>query len=283
MTGKSRKLSRVFRGDGNTIVVPVDDSLIFGPFAGLHNIKSKINDIAAGNPDAILAHFGTFCFDVDISMNSIGRIINISASTVNSNHTKKIIISSLDRAIRYDADCVAVHLNISSKFESEMLFDFGKIVSDAEVLGLPVMAIVYPRCESSDGSDNNYTKLKESSINDYARLVCHCVRIARDLGADIIKTQYTGCPETFIKVVEAASPVPVIIAGGELVDIKDILQVAESAIRCGGKGVSFGRNIFSRTDSTSTIKCVASIVHEGYTSKNAFNKYFLESERSDSC
>jgi len=36
--GKIRRLSRVFREDQKTVIVPVDDSFIFGPVAGLHNI-----------------------------------------------------------------------------------------------------------------------------------------------------------------------------------------------------------------------------------------------------
>ena len=48
-------------------------------------------------------------------------------------------------------------------------------------------------------------------------VVKHAARIGAELGADIIKTNYTGSPETFKEVVDGC-PVPVIIAGGPKVE-----------------------------------------------------------------
>lgn len=277
MDGKTRRLSRIFNSDGRTIIVPVDDSLIFGPFNGLHNMKDKLKNIIDGQPDAILAHQGIFNNDIEI--NSIGRIMNVSASTVNSKHTKKVIVSSVEQSIRMDADCIAVHINVTSKYEAQMLSDLGRIIAEAERYGIPVLVIAYPRKENQDGLDDNYDDLKKCHIEDYTRILCHCVRIAKDMGASIIKTQYSGDGESFGKVVESASPIPIVIAGGQYQEAQKMLVIAEDAIKCGCKGISYGRNIFSRIDSQKMIQALHDIVHRNQTAKVVYSKYMPLDER----
>lgn len=277
MDGKIRRLSRIFNSDGRTIIVPVDDSLIFGPFDGLHDMKNKIRNIIDGRPDAILAHQGVFLNDME--MNSTGRIINISASTVNSKHTRKVIVSSVEQSLRMDADCIAVHINVTSKYEAQMLSDLGNIIAEAERYGMPVLSIVYPRKEKQNGEDDNYDDLKENHIVDYTKLLCHCVRMAKDMGASIIKTQYSGDEESFAKVVEAAFPIPIVIAGGKYQKAQNMLTITEEAIRCGCKGISFGRNVFSRTDSKKMLHAIHDIVHKNQTAIATYSKYMPLDER----
>ena len=84
-----------------------------------------------------------------------------------------------------------------------------------------------------------------------------------ELGADMIKTQYTGTPETFELVAKAAYPIPVLIAGGVPVEVPQLLTTTEDAIRAGAAGVSFGRNIFSKPDPRALIAALKAIVLEG--------------------
>ena len=230
-----------------------------------------------GNPDAILTYRGTL--RENIINNNIGRIINLSASTVNNSHTRKVLVSKVEDALYYDADCIASHINLTSKYEHEMLSQFGNIVTNCTRYSLPVLAIIYPRGENIDKSDNNYTDLKLNNPEKYANLLCHCVRVAKELGADIIKTHYTGIPDTFVRVIDAARPVPVIIAGGEFIDAKEVLLMAENALKCGCKGISFGRNVFSRKFSKNMVNALSDIVHNNITASNAFNSYYLSNER----
>ena len=271
MIGKERRLSRIMDRDTKTVIVPIDNSLISGPFAGLHKIEDKVNQIITASPNAILAHVGVFKNDVKNS--AIGRIINLSASTTNNNQTLKRIISTFDNMIRYDADCIAVHINISSKYEAEMLSDLGKTIAEAEKYSIPVMAIIYPRTEDKDSTAYDYLDIKVSDNKKYTDLLCHCVRIAKDMGVDIIKTHYAGNPQAFTKVIEAAHPIPVVIAGGKIQDAKELLNITEDAIKCGGKGTSFGRNIFSRKDTVAIIKAITAIVHDGYSATEAYTKF----------
>jgi len=77
-----------------------------------------------------------------------------------------------------------------------MLRAMGEVVRECEASGMPLLAIMYPRSESSAG-DNNYDDLKRDDPKQYSQLVAHAARVAADLGADIIKTKYTGDPKRF--------------------------------------------------------------------------------------
>jgi DhnA family fructose-bisphosphate aldolase class Ia len=143
-----------------------------------------------------------------------------------------------------------------------MLGQLGRIVSDASQVDLPVLALMYPRGENPDGSDNNNEDLKRNDPSAYAQLVAHAVRIGIEMGADIIKTQYTGSQETFTQVIRAAGSVPVLLAGGAyLPDLKDCVAFARDGVIAGAQGVCFGRNIFGREDPGMAVRELEAAFH----------------------
>lgn len=232
---------------GRLLIVPIDDSLINGPFGGLHDLHGTLGEINLARPDAVLGFVGQFERYASVLKDpSIAWIANVTASTKYSHHTDKRLIHSVRRAIACGCDGVAAHLNLTSDTEGAMIANLAAVVEEARGLGTPVLAIVYPRKTDADGRDDNYDELRVSNPEQYVDLVSHCVRVAVDVGASIVKTQYTGDPISFSRVVTAANGVPVVIAGGHLVSEGEALARAAEAITAGAAGVSFGRNVFNR-------------------------------------
>ena len=86
-------------------------------------------------------------------------------------------------------------------------------------------------------------------------------RIGAELGADIVKTNYTGSPETFREVVDGC-PVPVVIAGGPRMDSpRDVLEMLHDSISVGAAGASIGRNVFQAPDPTAMVRAMCEVVH----------------------
>ena len=258
--GKYRRMKHLFSDSGKCLIVPLDDSLITGPKKGLVHIEKKIEQIASAKPSALITYLGAASiakqYDVPI-------ILNISASTVLSNHTNKVIISSVEQALAIDADAVAVHINFSSKYESDMLQNMIDIKRSCDIYGMPLMILAYPRkeiYESGRNIDDNYDELKTKEPEKYTELVCHAVRIAFELGADIIKTQYTGSVESFRKVIDSAQGVPVVIAGGIERETEDVIDMVRGATDAGASGVSIGRNVFDKVDSDKIILSIKDIL-----------------------
>ncbi len=272
--GKRKRLYRILGETGKCLIVPLDDNLISGVKTEIDDLGKKLDQILSARPNAILSYQGTLKSIGDYSMPTI---LNLTSSTINSCHTNKVLTSSVKNAIKLGADAIAVHVNLSSKYESSMLEILGRISEESDRYGIPLMAIIYPRGEiiSTDGKiiDQNYTETKEKNLNEYADLVSHCVKVAFELGADIIKTQYTGTSSSFKKVVQSASGKPVLIAGGGKIEVANLFKMVEGAMIAGASGVSIGRNVFGRIDSDKIILGLKKMIFENMPYKEALNYY----------
>jgi DhnA family fructose-bisphosphate aldolase class Ia len=72
--------------------------------------------------------------------------------------------------------------------------------------------------------------------------------MAVELGADAVKTDYTGDPVSMRAVVEDC-PIPILVLGGTRQGSdEDALEVVRGAVRAGAAGVFFGRNVFQAPD-----------------------------------
>lgn len=258
-TGKQIRLNRILGSGWRTLMVPLDDALISGPIGRLSDSAALIDDIINAGCDSVLAFSGSL--SLVSSRVQIGRVLNVTASTIRTTHTKKVVVSSVERAVRMGADGIAVHVNVGSRFESEMLSTLGTTCQSADRDGMPVVAIMYPRTEDGAG-DNNFDELYAQNPAHFTDLVSHACRIGQELGADIIKTQYTGTPESFSRVVQCSYPVPILVAGGKQVEPLLALERAYGVLEAGGSGVSFGRNIHQRNEcSTLLLKALCGLMH----------------------
>lgn len=276
--GKTKRINKLFNENGKTLIIPLDDNLISGPQTKIERMDIKSKQIIDANPTAILAYQGT----LKTINEHIPTILNVTASTINSNHTNKVIISSIENAIKLCADAVAVHINLSSIYESRMLEIFGEISSKCDSFGIPLMAIIYPRSEilNSDGkySDFNYDDYRINNQQKYADLVSHCVRVGYEIGADIIKTHFTGSISSFKQVIDSAVGVPVLISGGNETNVRDLFIMTEQAIKAGASGACIGRNVFCRKDSGRMIRTLKKIIFENISAQEAYNLYLIEKE-----
>ena len=176
--------------------------------------------------------------------------MHLSASTdLSPTKNDKVLVCTVEEAIKLGADGVSVHVNIGADMEREMLRDLGYVSRVCEEWGMPLLAMVYGR-----GKD----------INQYdPKVIAHCARIGAELGADIVKVPYSGDPESFRKVVEG-SPVPVVIAGGpKMKTDREVLEMVKGAMQAGARGLSVGRNIFQAKDRVKMVRALAHIVHKG--------------------
>lgn len=244
-TGKYLRFPELFEKNEPILVCPIDDLLLSGPINGFENPEYKIKNILSAHPTALLTYYGTIKKYYK-ELRGVKTIINLSASTTRSLYTRKVLLGTIDSAIRINCNAVAVHINVCSKYASKMIEDAALIIEQAERYEIPTVGILYPRGENSDGSTNEYEFLKKNDPEAYSQIVAHCAQIGVDLGFDLIKTQYTGTIESFKKVIIAAQNTPVVTAGGPLIDENDAILNAVLAYDSGAAGISFARNVFGR-------------------------------------
>ncbi|MHA1751615.1 MAG: fructose-bisphosphate aldolase, partial [Candidatus Helarchaeota archaeon] len=100
-------------------------------------------------------------------------------------------------------------------------------------------------------------------------ILAHVVRLGAELGSDIIKTYYTGDPNTFEKVIEASFK-PVIVAGGPKTETEqEFLEMIKGATDAGVSGVAIGRNVFSSNNPAAMVKAISSILYDNFSVKEA--------------
>lgn len=259
--GKKKRLNKIFRENGRTFMVPIDDLLICGPENHLLNFEQKIELFDQLPIDAVLGYPGIFQQFYKYLKNK-SWIFNLTTSTKYNNYTYKMQSLSLQNAIYNGADAVAVHVNISAPNENEMIRTLGNVSCECQNLGIPLMAIMYVRRPSSN-NDDNYEKLKKDNNEQYVSMVAHACRIAVELGADIIKTSYTGSVDGFKRVIKASGNTHIIISGGEIIAEDEATNNVLGALKAGCSGICFGRNFFVRDDIVDFSRKVNNYIEDG--------------------
>ena len=163
--------------DSRTVIVPMDHGVTIGPIQGIVNMQQIINQLLKGGVDAILVHKG---IAKHVDMGNTGLIVMLSGmSNLSPNVNGKVQVCSVQEAIRLGADAVSVHVNVGAQDEDKMLLNLGKVADECDVYGMPLLAMMYPRGPKIQ--------------NEHApEVVAHAARIGAELGADIIKANFTG-------------------------------------------------------------------------------------------
>jgi fructose-bisphosphate aldolase/2-amino-3,7-dideoxy-D-threo-hept-6-ulosonate synthase len=253
-SGKSIRMQRI-TSSGRMVCIPMDHGVSAGPIQGLENPEQIIRKIEQGGATAILAQKGIF--KALSAPTKIGMIVHITGSTeIGPAPNRKMLVGSVEESIRLGADAVSVHINIGSKEEPEMLELLGRVADECDSWNMPLVAMMYPRGE------------KISNPSD-PTIVSHVARVGAELGADLVKTVYTGDVKSFERVVKSC-PVPIAVAGGPKADTdRAVLELAHDVIQAGAIGVTFGRNIFQHRRPDLITKAVSMVVLKGASVKEA--------------
>ncbi|GGN85125.1 MULTISPECIES: 2-amino-3,7-dideoxy-D-threo-hept-6-ulosonate synthase [Haloarcula] len=263
--GTRARLERIGT-DGQYVVVPMDHGITMGAVTGLKDIESTIDAITRGGADAVLTQRG-IADRVHPNKNDAGYIVHLNGSTtIGPDENDKRRTGTVEDAIRAGADAVSFHINVGSKYEREQISALSDLTTEASKYGLPVLAMAYARGPDID-----------PEADDYNQYVGHAVRLAEELGSDVVKTGYTGDAESFQHVVESTS-LPVVIAGGAKGTDKETLDMVRGAVDAGAAGVSMGRSIFQHEDPEKITRAVASVVHDDAEADDALREAGLAVE-----
>ena len=261
--GKQIRMERIFdRKSKKTIIIPMDHGLTMGTIQGLEDLAAMVDKVALGGANAVLMHSGMVGAGHRQYGRDIGLIIHLSGATsLSPDPDRKILVCSVERALKIGADAVSIHINIGADDEPEMLQDAHKVVEDTREWGVPLIAMMYPR-------GKKITNENDPSVVNIA------VRAGAELGADIVKTNYTGDIDSFRNITNGVRHIPVIIAGGPKMDtIPNLLQMVYDSIEAGGSGVAFGRNVFQSEDPTKLVQSISKIVHEKYSVEEVMKEF----------
>jgi DhnA family fructose-bisphosphate aldolase class Ia len=258
MSGADIRLGRLFdRESGRSFITAFDHgaSLRVPPESG--NGVEMVEKIIAGDPDGILVTPGLLKRSSHLFAFRGAPVPIVRADwTTLDERTKdlgehyRVILDPSDAAA-LGAGAVVMFL-IHGPEEGEMFADNVQAIADAaseaREVGLPLIV---------------EATLWGSRIEDRKDpdLLAYACRMAAELGADAVKTEYTGDPASMAEVARGC-PVPVLTLGGAKSGSEEaVVEAARGAIEGGAKGIIFGRNVWMADDPVAMSKSLRDVVH----------------------
>jgi putative autoinducer-2 (AI-2) aldolase len=251
--GMKNRFSNIIKPkSGKTVMLAVDHGYFQGPTTGLRDLKKTVAPLIS-YADCLFITRGMVRTSIDPG-SDVAICLRVSGGpSILGDLSNEDITTSMEEAIRLNASGVGMSIFVGAANEDRTIANLGRLVSEAERYGMPVLAV---------------TAVGKEMGRD-ARFLGLACRMAAEIGAHFVKTYYC---EDFYKVVEGC-PVPIVMAGGKKIPERDALQMTFNAIAEGASGVDMGRNIFQSDKPVGMMKAIRAIVHKGASVDEAFEIY----------
>ncbi len=254
--GKEIRLKRLLGPSGRLLAITIDHPITRGIMDGLVPIRDVMKKLVAGGPDAITMHKGIAENVFRPYAGQVAMIFKSTAYSIPYHPVYDTPVADVEEAMRAGADAISVGMIVGGPEQAAQLTHLGRISKEAASMGLPLVAHIYPKG----------TMVKDPSD---AKNLAYAVRAGAELGVDIIKTNWSGSPDTFQRVIEAC-PTRVALAGGEVGNkLEDYFKMTRDAIDIGLAGVTYGRFVWEDKNPAAIIKALRAIIHEGASVEKA--------------
>jgi fructose-bisphosphate aldolase/2-amino-3,7-dideoxy-D-threo-hept-6-ulosonate synthase len=260
-TGRTIRLSRLFNAKSKcTVILPMDHG-VEGYFPELSNPSSLIASLADVGPNGFILRRGIVRQTCSSFAGKASLVLRVTTATcLRDKFAEQAYTAFVEEAVRLGADAVVPNVFIGSDRELEDLHNLGILADACDRWGMPLIGEVFPIGDENTKPFDGPYKVEE---------VREAVRIGAEEGCDVIKTCYTGDPESFRRITNHC-PVPVIISGGPKGKTPDdTLRMVDGALQGGAKGICLGRRVWGSKDPVLTLKVLKEMVHERLPLKEA--------------
>jgi DhnA family fructose-bisphosphate aldolase class Ia len=255
------RLNRLFAADGRCFDVAIDHGF-FGEasfLAGIEDMEKTVATLVEALPDAIQLSPGQAPLLQSRPGPKPALVLRTDVANVyGPEHPgrlfSELVAGAIEQALVLDAACVVVNL-LEVPGEPELLHacvrNAAALKAGCEPAGMPLMVepLVFKPGERGYGSNG-----------DPERIV-PLVRQAVELGADVIKADFTDDLADYPRVLEAAAPRPVLVRGGGRASEEEVLAKTAEVMRLGAAGIVFGRNVIQHADPVGMTRRLMAIVH----------------------
>lgn len=270
MEGQWIRLNRLFSGTRRAVIVSVDHGEFFGPIAGVIDLPEAIQSLQEADAlllsPGMLAHCGSLFAQRDRPQ----AIVRLNWSSIycgqwGYSQARTAPVVSPGEALALGADLALASLTLSGTDEQadrDNVALFARLVSEKRQAGLPLIGEFLP---------HDAANLAPEQLH---RLVLTACRILAELGADAVKTVYTG--DDFAEVAEAC-PVPIFVVGaGKCESDSAALSLAYRASRAGARGVAFGLDVIQADSPARFLRGLRAVVKEDADPEAVAREYNLK-------
>jgi fructose-bisphosphate aldolase/2-amino-3,7-dideoxy-D-threo-hept-6-ulosonate synthase len=264
--GKSMRLKRVIDPAGVSVICALDHGMTSPTFLEpLADIESRAAETVAGGANVIMMSKGMIRLAEPAFSPTTSLALLLSASANPEGGQPEVVqIAEVEEALRLGADAVVLFTALGGGSEPGMIRTLAAVGRECAALGMPMIAEAeFPTTYAS------VEALKEQYGFEYLR---RNVRLCAELGADIVKTNWPGDENSFARLVDATSGVPVVLAGGSRLEDRELLTRMERAMAAGGIGCSVGRNIFMHRAPRAITRALSRVIRERWTAEKAYSE-----------
>jgi class I fructose-bisphosphate aldolase len=262
-TGKTIRLGRILNPRNHrAAVVAFDHGVHLGVIPGVQHPGERLEELAEAGADAFLVGPGVArrFASVFAGRGAPGLILRLDWTNLwrgpemlGSEEGRGNLLASVDDAARLGADAVLVYMFIGyhdPAVEARQIKDVASVAQACEGLGMG--CIIEPMARGLRVERDIY---RPEYIAAGARMAC-------EIGADILKTDYSGDAESFRRVIDASFR-PVLIAGGPKTStLREALEMVHGALAAGASGMFIGRNVFQAPDPGRMMRVMRRMIHE---------------------
>jgi DhnA family fructose-bisphosphate aldolase class Ia len=261
--GKAMRLKRVIDPAGVSIICALDHGMTSPAFLEpLADIVNRTAEAVAGGANVIMMSKGMIRLAESAFSSTTSLALLLSASGNPDGARPQIVqIAEVEEAMVLGADAVVLFTALGGDTEPGMIEILAGVGRESAALGMPFIAEAeFPTTYAT------VEELKQQYGFEYLR---RNVRLCAELGADIVKTNWPGDPDSFAKLVEAANGIPVVLAGGSRLEDDQLLWRMQVAVEAGAIGCSVGRNIFMHRSPEAITRALARVIRERWSAEKA--------------
>ena len=264
--GKRMRMKRVIDPAGVAIICALDHGMtspmFLEPLAG---IEARTAEAVAGGANVIMMSKGMIRVAEPAFTRETSLALLLSASANSGEERPSVVqVAEVEEATGLGADAVVLFVALSGESEPDMIRTLAAVGGACQELGMPFIAEAeFP---------TTYARVEDLAKTYGFEYLRRNVRLCAELGADVVKTNWPGDGESFGRLVEAASGIPVVLAGGSRVPDRELLDRMEAAMEAGGIGCSVGRNIFMHRSPEALTRALSRVIRERWPAQKAFDE-----------
>ncbi len=273
---KKLRMNRLFQA-GKCLDVAIDHGVCNEPsfLDGLEDMERVVQMLAAAGPDAIQMNTG----QADLLQQIPGKakpalVLRIDMGNPYNRLRHREMWALLQNAqdpvlpaVKLDAACVVVNLFMlpdEPGLFRQCVENIARVRLDCEKYAMPLM--IEPLVMQPNSERGGYL------VDGDAEKIVTLVRLAREMGADIIKADPTSDPRDFHRVIQAAR-CPVLVRGGGKADLREVFANSYELMKQGAHGMVYGRNIYQHDAPARVVKALMAMIHDGASAGEAWRLY----------
>jgi class I fructose-bisphosphate aldolase len=270
------RFNRLF-GQGKCLDVAIDHGVCNEPsfLDGLEDMAGVVETLVEARPDAIQMNYG----QADLLQAVPGKdkpalVMRIDMGNPYNKQRHRAMWALLQNeadpligALQMDAACVVVNLFMlpdEPDLFRQCVSNIARVRADCDRYGMPLM--IEPLVMLPNSDRGGYM------VDGDAEKIVTLTRLAREMGADIVKADPTTDPTEFHRVVEAAR-CPVLVRGGGKEDLRAVFDKSAALMGQGAMGMVYGRNIYQHANPGAVVRGLMALIHDGASGADAWSIY----------